>query len=228
VGEKMSVVLEATGLKKTYKRGSEHVHALDGVSISLATGELVGLTGRSGSGKTTLLNVLAGWEHPDVGALTWGGGRSMPARIPWGRMSMLPQAHGLIEELTIEKNIALPARLSGHTHDFDQLMASLAESLGLGDLMDRYPKETSIGQQQRCALARCLVLRPDLLLADEPTGHQDSGWGARVWSELQEAASDGTCVLVATHSDEGLDRATRLLAMADGRITEVPDRASLK
>lgn len=208
-------------VRKTYARGSEQVHALDGVTFALGAGELVALVGRSGSGKTTLLNVLAGWELPDSGAVSWKGTAGGPLRaLPWDEIALLPQSLGLIEELTVRGNIELPARLAGRLDDESERADHLIEHLGLSDLAARPPDEISLGEQQRTALARALMLRPDLLLVDEPTGHQDAGWASRVISTLNVAAGEGTCCLVATHSDEVASYAGRTLRMEDGRLAE--------
>ena len=111
-----ATVVRARGLGKTYTRGDERVHALREVSLDLHPGELVALVGPSGSGKSTLLNVLCGWERPDDGhaGLDRGAGRRVPPdRLPWGRLAIVPQALGLLEDLSVEENILLPARLTG-------------------------------------------------------------------------------------------------------------------
>jgi putative ABC transport system ATP-binding protein len=212
-------LVEGSELHKSYRRGTEIVHALAGVDIALEPGELVALVGRSGSGKSTLLNLLAGWEGPDEGTLRWAG-RVISGRKPlrWDDLAMIPQSLGLIEELSIRANVELPARLGGsldsHTERVDQLVGHL----GLGDLAERMPDQTSLGEQQRTALARALVAHPLVLLADEPTGHQDATWARRVLSTLAVAAGEGTACLVATHSDEVASFASRVLRMHDGRI----------
>jgi putative ABC transport system ATP-binding protein len=214
-----AVLLSATGVHKSYRRGSETVHALAGVDIVLHPGELVALTGRSGSGKSTLLNVLAGWEAPDSGSVSWEGEGESSARrdLPWGVLAVLPQNLGLIEELSVRGNVELPARLAPGRADDDRV-DQLLDHFGLRALAGRVPAETSLGEQQRTALARALVLQPDLLLIDEPTGHQDAAWATRVIAALNVAAGEGTCCLVATHSDEVASFASRVVRIEDGRI----------
>lgn len=215
-----NLLLSVSGLRKSYQRGSEIVHALEDVNMDLASGELAALVGRSGSGKTTLLNILAGWEEADEGLIRWADGLD---DLSWKRVAVLPQSLGLVEELSVLQNIMLPVRLSGGSSTGDRSSAggraeSLVDLLGLDALVDRYPGQISLGQQQRCSLARALVVRPALLLADEPTGHQDSKWAGRIYDRLREAASEGTCCLVVTHSAAITDHAQRVLGVKDGRL----------
>jgi putative ABC transport system ATP-binding protein len=218
--------LVARGLVKSYRRGPEEVHALRGVDLGLEPGEVVGLVGRSGSGKTTLLNLLAGWEHPDAGEVVWREGllpagrprRGRSAEAPWDRMSILPQGIGLVDELPIRENVELPARLARSPEGFGRAEA-LIHALGLDALADRLPVEVSLGEQQRAGLARALVLRPAVFLADEPTGHQDAGWSRGVFAAIRAAAAEGTACLVATHNREVLRYTTRVVSIADGELS---------
>ena len=168
-----STVVRARGLGKTYARGDERVHALREVSLQLHPGELVALVGPSGSGKSTLLNVLCGWERADDGTLHWTPALAAlpPDRLPWGELAIVPQALGLLEDLSVEENILLPARLTGRLKELKPRAAELMSGLGIAHLAARYPRQTSLGEQQRCAAARALLLAPTLLLADEPTAH---------------------------------------------------------
>jgi putative ABC transport system ATP-binding protein len=211
------LVVHLRGVSKSYGRGDEAVHALRAVDLEARAGEVVGLIGRSGSGKTTLLNVAAGWETPDTGSVESPGDHL----DGWSDIAVLPQRLGLMEELSAQENIEYPARIRGELDDRGQLVEDLVEALGLRALRSRYPRETSLGEQQRIALARALVLRPRLLIADEPTGHQDAGWAARIMWVLREAASAGSCCLIATHDTELIDQLDRGFSMADGRLTDV-------
>jgi ABC-type lipoprotein export system ATPase subunit len=230
------VLVEVHDVRKTYRRGPEEVHALNGVSFRLHGGEVVGLVGPSGSGKTTLLNLLCGWEHADSGDMRWPAQGDTPAeRRPWGELAILPQSLGLLEELSVRENIELPIRLrrdrtpgpkgngsgkgaveAAHGERVDDLL----DALGLSKYADRGPFEISLGEQQRTALARALVLRPKLLLADEPTGHQDAQWGRGVFGVIREAATQGTCCLVATHNLEAMKYVDRMLGIQDGQVHE--------
>jgi putative ABC transport system ATP-binding protein len=210
------IVLEVDGVSKSYGRGDEVVHALIDVHLTVRAGQIVGLLGRSGSGKTTFLNVVAGWERPDAGTIRRpGDARSVPG---WHEIAVVPQKLGLLEELTVRENIEYPARLTGRLPESADLIAELLENLGLSELADRSPKETSLGEQQRAAFARALVLRPALLLADEPTGHQDRGFMRRVFETLERAAERGTTCLVATHDEGVLPYLDHAFAMSDGRL----------
>jgi putative ABC transport system ATP-binding protein len=205
-----AIVLER--LSKSY--GSTTV--VDDVSLELQPGELGVLVGRSGSGKSTALMLAGGWLSPDSGAARVPGS-SGGAPPPWGQTSYLSQRFGLLPELSIAENIALPLRLAG-SDDGDRA-AEVMDDLSLAELAGRLPAETSVGQQQRAALARALVRRPEALLADEPTSHQDARSAELVWSALVAACDRGTTCLVATH-EEHAPFADRLWRISDGRIQE--------
>jgi putative ABC transport system ATP-binding protein len=214
-----SHLLVARDVWKTYRRGPEEVHALRGVTFAIGGGEVVGLVGPSGSGKTTLLNVLCGWEHPDRGEILWSGRRVITRSLMWKDLAIVPQDLGLLEELSVRENVELPLRLGGRLNDAGRDRATaMLEGFGLEAYEDRAPSEISLGEQQRTALARALILAPKLLLADEPTGHQDAGWALGVFRALRLASSEGTACLVATHSMEGLRLVDRIAGIRDGQI----------
>ncbi len=210
-----------TSVSKAYHRGAEVVTALEDVSLTLDAGDLLAVSGPSGSGKTTLLNVLAGWEEPDHGQVRWAD--DVDPRAPnWRSLAIAPQRLGLLSELTVGENVELPLRL-GCGADEDaarERLAAALELFGLGALAHRMPEEVSLGEQQRTALARALVVAPRVLLADEPTGNQDAGWASGVIQGLRAAQADGTAVLVATHDEEVIARADRRLTMRDGRTLD--------
>ncbi len=139
-------------------------------------------------------------------------------QLPWSKLAFLPQRFGLLPELTIRENIEYPARLTGTLAEHGPAVEPLLDRLGLSELANRPPHETSIGQQQRTALARALVLQPDVLLADEPTSHQDAGWRDAVWELLVDAAETGTACLIATHEEQIAHYANRTWAIDDGAI----------
>jgi putative ABC transport system ATP-binding protein len=216
-------VLEASGVFKTYRRGPEEVHALAGVDLDIRANQVVALVGPSGSGKTTLLNVLAGWERPDRGEIRWRGRvLDRPEDLPWSQLAIVPQSLGLIDELTVRENVELPLRLRpDRAESLAPWVERLLAGFGLTHLADRIPPETSLGEQQRTALARALVLAPRLLMADEPTGHQDVMWIRGVLRALRRAAANGITCLVATHHAALVRYADKVLAIRDGQVEAV-------
>ena len=212
------VALEVVDLDKSFVRGSVRVHAVRGVSFSLQAGEVVGLTGPSGSGKTTLLNVLCGWERPDDGVMRFAGEEQSPAALMWNRIAVVPQDLALFEELTIGDNVRLPIRLGNADSTTDAEVDALIEELGILHLAPRLPLEASLGEQQRASLARAMVLGPSLLLADEPTGHQDEGWTKAVMGAIRSLAERGTACLVTTHDPDAMEFLDRQFDMRDGEL----------
>jgi ABC-type lipoprotein export system ATPase subunit len=150
--------------------------------------------------------LLGGWSEPDAGTIVGVTSRA------WADCAYVPQRFGLVPELTVAENVELPAR--GRTNGVGALLARLA----LGELCDRYPAEISIGQQQRVAVARALVLGPRLLLVDEPTSHQDRASAELVWAALTDAAAAGTACLVATHEPDARLRADVSWEIESGRV----------
>lgn len=210
------MTLSATDVHKTYRRGREQVHALRGVSLEVHPGEVVALLGRSGSGKTTLLNCLLGWETPDSGSVRVPGAAA-PGAASWSTVAVVPQRFGLLDELTLADNVALPARLAAAADPREAALRTL-ETLRLGHLADRMPDEVSLGEQQRTALARALVVRPQFLIADEPTGRLDEELSTHVLATLREVhAAAGTGVLIASHDPVVVAAADRVVRLGDGR-----------
>ena len=215
--ERTDLVVEVIDLDKSFVRGSERVHAVRRVSLALLPGEVVGLTGPSGSGKTTLLNVLCGWEQIDGGVVRFAGEERSPSSLMWDRIAVVHQDLALFEELTMGDNVRLPIRLGGDGPPDDEV-DSLMETLGILHLAPRLPLEASLGEQQRASLARAMVLGPSLLLADEPTGHQDEGWTKSVMTAIRTLADAGTACLVTTHDPDATEYLDRELAMRDGEL----------
>jgi ABC-type lipoprotein export system ATPase subunit len=208
--------LTVRGLTKTYAG----TPAVDDAYLDLRRGELGVLLGRSGSGKSTLLMAIGGWLTPDAGSVVISG-VAAGAVPPWRDVSHLPQRFALLPELSVQENVELPLRLA-HSRD-DTGVTDLLERLALTELRDRAPNEISIGQQQRAALARALVRHPTVLIADEPTSHQDTASAELVWAALSTAARNGTACLVATHHETLGSRADRVWRIADGRISTASD-----
>jgi putative ABC transport system ATP-binding protein len=195
---------------KTHRRGSEVIHAVDGVTMTLRGGEMVALVGPSGSGKSTLADLIAGWQLPDSGEITLDGGRH------WADMAIVPQHLGMMPELSVGENIGLPARL-GSVQSED--IGALSVQLGIEDLLDRRVEDISLGEQQRAAVGRALILGSKVIIADEPTSHLDEEAAALVGGLLAAAARRGSAVLVLTHDHRLVGLADRTLDMLDGRLT---------
>ena len=211
-------LLEATGITRRYARPIGSVVALEAMDLTLVPGEVVALVGRSGSGKTTLLNVLCGWELPDAGQLLWRGRPDVRLdALGWSDISIVPQASGLLEDLTVDENVTLTRRFDDGPGDAGGIsglsVAQLFEDLGLSHLRDYLPGAISLGEQQRVAVARALLLCPALVLADEPTAHQDAGFAGVVLDAFAAVAAQGSCCVIATHSREVMARADRLVTL---------------
>lgn len=206
-------VIRLTGVTRRFVMPGETVTALDDVSFEVNSGEIIGVVGPSGSGKSTLLNIVVGWDRADGGhvertATPWTG---------WHELAVVPQDLGLLAELTTRQNVALADRLAAGTgHDID----GLCRSLGLDELTERLPGELSLGEQQRVAVARAVVASPALLVADEPTAHQDERNADRVMEALVEVVADSGAVIVATHDERLLEHVDRVVRLVDGRVLD--------
>lgn len=211
-------------VKKYYGSGNSQVKALDGVDLSVAQGEFVAIVGASGSGKTTLLNMMGGLDAPTEGEVIVDGvnlgGLREEQRAVFRRkkVGFIFQNYNLVPTLTVEENILFPLDLDGSAPDF-KFLEEMTELLGLRDKLQVYPGALSGGQQQRAAIARALMAKPAIILADEPTGNLDSQNGQNVAGLLKMTAqlSHRTLVLV-THNLELAQLADRVVQMKDGRI----------
>lgn len=210
----MSTVIELRDVRKTFERGDTTIVVLDDLTASVEPGEVVIIRGRSGSGKTTLLNLLAGWQTPDAGTLDW----SIPNPELWENVAVVPQSLGLLPELTLGENIGLPGRLADEASD----VTAIAERLEIAHLLDRPTTGASLGEQQRAAIARALIRRPSLLLADEPSSHQDLERLHLVWRLISDMAIEGTAVIAATHDPDGFGYADRILDLKGGKLVLSP------
>ncbi|HEX2296271.1 MAG TPA: ATP-binding cassette domain-containing protein [Actinomycetota bacterium] len=221
-------LLAARGLRKTFHGGAEPVHALRGVSLEVAPEEVVAIVGPSGSGKTTLLMALLGWDTPDEGEVVWRG-RALPhlGSLGWDEVAVAGQRLGLVEELTVEENVELPLTIAGvEPHERAERVTQALEALALDSIADRVPAATSLGEQQRTALARGLVRSPRLLLADEPTSHQDAERKRLLFRRLDDHRSLGGSCLVATHDPDTLAFCDRIVRMESGALDERAGTAS--
>lgn len=221
---KMEIV-RAAGLKKYYVTDTYEVRALDGVTLCVEEGEFLAVVGTSGSGKTTLLNLMGGLEEPTAGGV-WIRGSSLKdmsreERTVFRRRNIgfVFQQFNLVPMLDIYENIVLPLRLDGEEPD-EAFLEELVTALGIKGKLGRMPQTLSGGQQQRAAIARALVTKPAILLADEPTGSLDSVTGMEVMGLLRTCADRfrQTVVLV-THQEAAAQMADRVLRMSDGRLS---------
>ncbi|HQT92999.1 MAG TPA: ABC transporter ATP-binding protein [Thermoanaerobaculaceae bacterium] len=219
----MAVVVELINVSKSYRRGDEFVHALRGVSFTLAGGEMVAIVGPSGCGKSTTLNLVAGVDRPDSGAVIVTGtdlataGEAVLVQARRHSTGIVFQSFHLMPHLTVEENIALPLALDGGRDPARVL--DLIRRVGLTHRKDHFPAQLSGGEQQRTAVARALVHRPAVVLADEPTGALDSASGAAVLRLMDELRrEEGSALLLATHDDAIATAADRVIRMRDGAI----------
>jgi putative ABC transport system ATP-binding protein len=227
----------AVGLTKTYGRGPAAVHALRGVDVSFEQGAFTAIMGPSGSGKSTLLHLLAGLDTATSGRVLLGEtdltglGDTQLTLLRRQRLGFVFQQFNLLPVLTAEQNITLPLELGGRggRRGGAQLdrewMADLVDVLGLRERLSHRPGELSGGQQQRVAIARALITKPELVLADEPTGNLDSRSGAEVLDFLRRSVRElGRTVVMVTHDAVAASYADRVVLLADGRLAgEVTD-----
>ena len=217
-------LLRCEGIKKVYGRNESRIEVLRGVSFSVEKGELTAVVGASGSGKSTLLNILGTIDRPSEGEVYLNGspisnlGRTESAILRRREIGIVYQFFNLIPDLTIRENILLPLRLDRKKPD-QSLFDMLIEKLGLKEKLKRFPWELSGGQQQRASMARALLYKPSLLLADEPTGNLDSQNSEEIM-ELMESFNRelSQTILFVTHSHKLLERANRVIELSDGRI----------
>ncbi|MEQ8365984.1 MAG: ABC transporter ATP-binding protein [Roseicyclus sp.] len=223
----MTALLEIDEITKRFTGEDSPVEVLRGLSLTLKSGQSLALTGESGSGKSTLMHLAAGLDTPDGGHVRIAGqdigalDDSARAKVRRDRIGLVFQQFNLIPSLTVTQNIAFQARLAGR-HDVDHA-ADLTRRLGLWDLRHRYPETLSGGQQQRVAIARALAGRPDLILADEPTGNLDEATGDAVLDLLLDLVGDtGAALMMVTHSSRLAARLDRRLHLSRGLLAAPP------
>jgi len=217
-------LLRLEGVRKGFRRGREEVLALDGVDLCLDAGGLTALVGPSGSGKATLLHLAGGLDKPDAGRIfledrdlsTLSAGER--AQLRRRQVGFVFQFFHLIPTLTVAENVELPLILDG-ARKANGRVGELLDRVSLGHRADHLPGELSGGEMQRSAIARALVARPRLLLADEPTGNLDSATGAEILDVLcDQVAEEGTALLMVTHDSGAASRAEEVLHLRDGRV----------
>jgi putative ABC transport system ATP-binding protein len=214
------------GVTKTYGRGDQLVHALDGVSLVFERGTFTAIMGPSGSGKTTLVQVAAGFDRPDSGIIRIGAtdlsrlGERRLAQLRRQRVGFVFQSFNLLPSLTVVQNVTLPLRLGGG-HPRRRVARDALARVGLAERLSHRPAQLSGGQQQRVAIARALVTEPEVIFADEPTGALDSRSAREVLAMLRDATDrDGRTLIMVTHDPLAAAIADRVVFLADGRIVD--------
>lgn len=203
-----AVRIALRGVSVVHRRGPESIRAVDDVTCELAGASMVGVVGPSGSGKTTLMNVIAGVQPPGAGEVD-----RHPDSTAWASVALVPQQLGLLDELSLRENVALPLRFRAGA-DPEPLM----QRLGIDGLARRFPNEVSLGEQQRAAVCRALVSDSGVVVADEPTSHQDARRVELVADALRAQADTGALVVVSTHDRRMVERCDRVFTMTDGRL----------
>jgi putative ABC transport system ATP-binding protein len=234
----MAALIELEEVTRVYQMGDVAVHALRGVSLSVATGEFVAIMGASGSGKSTLMNLIGCLDRPTSGRYLLEGqdvsalSRAELAQTRNRTLGFVFQSFNLLARTSAHENVELPLLYAGVKAKERRARSTEAlRSVGLGDRVDHLPSQLSGGQQQRVAIARALVNRPRVLLADEPTGALDSQTSLEVMALLQSLGDSGITVVLVTHEHDIAAFARRVLVMRDGHLvsdtTQTPQRAVL-
>lgn len=220
-------ILEVVNLKKIYttRFGSNKVEALKNVTFSVEEGEYVAIMGESGSGKTTLLNILAALDRPTSGTVLLDGRdiskikESNISAFRRDNLGFVFQEFNLLDTFTLQDNIFLPLVLAGKRYDeMKEKLAPIASTLGISDILNKYPYEVSGGQKQRAAVARALITSPRLVLADEPTGALDSKATDELLRLFSQINQMHQTILMVTHSVKAASHAGRVLFIKDGEV----------
>ena len=218
--------LEAKKLVKEYKRRGVSFRAVDDIDFAVDTGDFVMIEGESGSGKTTFLNLLTGLTEPTSGNVMISGkplkdiGDKELSKIRNQKIKYIPQGESLLSALTVRENILFPYTIGGLEKPSYERLLEVSDKLGITDLLDEYPSELSGGEMRRATIARAVINRPSLIIADEPTGSLDSANTSRVMEIFKNIASEGTAVIVVTHQKETLGYASKVYGMEQGSLKE--------
>ena len=224
-------LVQVRDLHKEFRRGSERIDVLQGVTLDIPTGDYLALMGPSGSGKTTLLNLLGGLDTPTEGAVMVGGDRidrlsgAKLSRWRARHIGFVFQLYNLLPVLTAEKNVELPLLLSSLSRsERRRHVATALEVVGLTDRAKHYPRQLSGGQEQRVGIARAIVTDPTLLLCDEPTGDLDRKAGDEILGLLHALNTDhGKTIVMVTHDGHAAARAKRTLHLNKGTLSTEPE-----
>ncbi len=225
------MIIETQSLKKVYRTDVVETTAVDDINFQLNEGQFVSVMGPSGCGKSTLLHILGlidsptGGQYRFMGEDVSGYPERKRARIRKANIGFVFQSFNLIDELTVYENVELPLVYAGvPANDRRPRVEAVLEKMDIAHRRDHFPSQLSGGQQQRVAVARALVNRPNLILADEPTGNLDSEHGDEVMKMLLKLNEEGTTILMVTHSAANAAFSSRIVNLLDGRI--VSDRAA--
>src|SRR5215831_17611867 len=219
------MMIVVRNLVKTIRNGAHEVQIVRGISFDVASKEFVAIMGPSGSGKSTLLGLIAGLDTPTSGSISIDGRdiTNLPedelAQLRGKKLGFVFQAYHLIPTMTALENVLLPMEFAGIANGASTRAAYLLESVGLADRQEHYPAQLSGGEQQRVALARAFMMKPAVLLADEPTGNLDSENGRHVLELLMRLnREEGTTLVLVTHDEMLASQAERRILLRDGRI----------
>ena len=220
-------MIKIENLTKTFRTDEVETLALRGVSLNIEKGEFVGIMGPSGCGKSTLLNILGLLDNPTGGTYLLGGTdvttlkEKQRTGLRKGKIGFVFQNFNLIDELNIEENVELPLRyLKIGAAERRERVKEALERMGISHRAKHFPQQLSGGQQQRAAIARAIVSRPELILADEPTGNLDSTNGKEVMSLLTELNRSGSTIVMVTHSQHDAAYTHRVINLLDGKIVD--------
>lgn len=230
-------ILEVINLKKTYttRFGGSQVRALKNVNFTVENGEYAAVMGESGSGKTTLLNILAALDRPSYGTVLLDGRDITKLKdkelsgFRRDNLGFVFQDFNLLDTLSIRDNIFLPLVLAGRKYpEMEKRLEPIAKSLGIYELLSKFPYEVSGGQKQRTAVARALITKPQLILADEPTGALDSRAADDLLNQFSRINQTGQTILMVTHSVKAASHAGRVLFIKDGEVFHQIYRGNMK
>jgi putative ABC transport system ATP-binding protein len=233
---KQEMIIELKDVARYYEMGSEIVKALDGVNIPINNGDFVAIMGPSGSGKSTSMNLTGVLDLPTKGDIFLAGENianleeSELAQIRGKKIGFIFQQFNLIPNLTAKENVMLPMLFQGEDKEYKEKRAEkLLKAVELGDRIDFYPNQLSGGQQQRVAIARALANKPDIILADEPTGNLDTKTGNKVMNFLTYLNKKGRTIIIVTHDSEvARNYAKTIYAMRDGQIEHIEEKVKGK
>lgn len=218
-------MVQLSDIRRHYRVGGQTVHALDGVGFEVPQGQFMAVVGPSGSGKSTLLNILGCLDRPDSGSYYLDGtdvstfDDEQASDFRNRRIGFVFQSFHLLPRLTVLENVLLPRRfLRGDQGDLEAHAHHLLDRMGLSQRLDHRPGQLSGGQMQRVAIARAMLMRPALLLADEPTGNLDSRSADDVLALIDEVHAEGQTVIMVTHDSEVSERSQRQIHLRDGRV----------